>query len=274
MKKMSVFITILFATFSLTAQNLAVNTANKANASKASAKKTMAWTSKSDAAKELANEATKHLMNVEQQLAYEKFASALKLDPDFTVALTFMSNLTRGEVRQKYAEKALKSAKNKTEGEKLFSSLVDPAGTADTRRETWDKLHTLFPDGGMIGHFYVVTRKTQEERFAAAQEYIKQFPDNAAMHNTIAYYYMMDKKDMASAKKHFDKYLALHPDGPNAYDSMAEYYLLNGDKENSKKYYTMALEKYPFFNSSVNALDKMAEEEKKMATPKAEEKVQ
>ena len=273
MKRISIFFTALFAFLSVNAQDVAVNTSNKANA-KASPKKTMTWTTKSEAAKELASEAATHLMNVEHPLAYQKLFNALKLDPDFTIALTFMANLSAGEVRKKYAEKALKSAKNKTEGEKLFASMVDPASTADSRRDTWDKLHTLFPDGSMIGHFYVVTRNTPEERFAAAQNYIKQFPENAAMYNTIAYYYMLDKKDMAAAKKHFDKYMTLHPDGPNAYDSMGEYYLLNGDKENAKKYYTMALEKYPFFNSATNALDDMAAEEKKMEAPKNADKVQ
>lgn len=241
---------------------------------KTAAKKTMNWTTKSEAAKQLASEAATHLMNVEHEIAYQKFASAIKLDPDFTVALTFMSNLSKGDMKKTYSEKAIKSARNKTDGEKLFASLVDPAGTADSRREVWDKLHTLYPDGGMIGHFYVVTRKTPEERFKAAEDYIKQFPENAAMYNTIAYYYMLDKKDMVSAKKYFDKYLVLHPDGPNAYDSMGEYYLLNGDKENSKKYYTMALEKYPFFHSALNALDKMATEEKKMEAPKPEDRIQ
>ncbi len=43
---------------------------------------------------------------------------------------------------------------------------------------------------------------------------------------------------------------------------MGEYYLTIGDKENSKKYYSMALEKYPFNNSSLTALQKMTDAEK------------
>jgi hypothetical protein len=38
---------------------------------------------------------------------------------------------------------------------------------------------------------------------------------------------------------------------------MAEYYLTTGDTTNAEKYYKMALEKYPFFNSSVNAMQKI-----------------
>ena len=53
------------------------------------------------------------------------FSAALKADPNFTYAEVFMTFLTRGEVTKKYAAQALKSAKNKTEGEKLFASLVD-----------------------------------------------------------------------------------------------------------------------------------------------------
>jgi tetratricopeptide (TPR) repeat protein len=126
----------------------------------------------------------------------------------------------------------------------------------------------MFPDGGMIGSFYVVTRATPEERFAAAQDYIAKFPKNAWMYNTIAYYYMLDKKDMAKAKECFDKYLELYPNGYNPYDSMGEYYLTNGDMDKAKKYYTMAVERYPFSNSSVTALQKMNDDAKKQVANK------
>src|SRR5689334_15691758 len=104
----------------------------------------------------------------------------------------------------------------------------------------------MFPDGEIVGSIYVQTRATPEERFAAAQEYIKKFPNQPAMYNTIAYYYMLDKKDNAMAKQNFEKYIALYPDGSNPYDSMGEYYLDTGDTANAEKYYNMSLEKYPF----------------------------
>ena len=227
-----------------------------------SQKKEMTWTTKSKAANELALSGANHMMNVEFEQAYFDFSDALKLDKNFTVALVFMTNLSKGESRKAYAQRALQSASNKTDGEKLFASLVDEKNTQDNRREIWAKLHSMFPDGSMLGHFYVQTRTTPEERFAAAQDYIKQFPDKAAMYNAIAYYYMQDKKDNDMAKKSLDKYIALYPEGTNPYDSMGEYYLTTGDKENSKKYYNMALEKYPFNNSSITALQKMADAEK------------
>jgi len=230
--------------------------------------KTMTWTTKSAAAKKLASEGADYFMNIEMPQAYEKFKEALKLDPDFTVALVFMANLTEGDVRKEYAQRAIKSAANKTEGEKLLASIVKEGTTPETSRAAWAKLHDMFPDGGMIGNFYVVTRATPEERFEAAQKYIEQFPDNPWMYNTIAYYYMLDKKEMAKAKECFEKYIALYPQGYNPYDSMGEYYLTAGDAENSKKYYTMAVEKYPFSNSSVNALQKMNEDAKKQVVNK------
>jgi len=282
MKKNSITLVVVMfllgSLFSANGQNIAVNTTNESDKTKNTTTKkdtnlkTMTWTTKSEAAKELAIEGSKHIMNVELEQGYQKFSNALKIDPDFTVALVFMSNLARGEARKVYSEKAIKSAINKTEGEKLFASLADSSGTQETRRETWSKLHSMFPDGAMIGHYYVVTRATPEERFTAAENYIKQFPDNAAMYNTMAYYYLQDKKDPVTAKKYFDKYLALYPEGTNPYDSMGEYYLLSGDKENAKKYYKMAVEKYPFYNSSVNALDKMTEEELKMKEEKKTDK--
>ncbi len=230
---------------------------NKAAAKKEDKKLTMTWTTKSEAAKDLASKASGHMRNIELEQAYFELTEALKLDPDFTVALLLMSNLTTGETRKAYAARAVKSAANKTEGEKLFASLAAEKSTPEIRRDTWAKLHTMFPDGSMIGHYYVVTRATPEERFKAAEDYIKQFPDEAPMHNIIAYYYMQEKKDNAMAKKHFEKYLSLNPNGPNSYDSMAEFYLTTGDNENAEKYYKLALEKYPFFNSAVNAMEKI-----------------
>ena len=226
--------------------------------------KTMTWTTSSPAAKILAESGANHLMNAEFALAYQDLMAAVKLDPNFTVALTLLSNVTSGATQKSYAQRAIKSAANKTEGEKLFASLAEEKNTRESRTEIWSKLHTMFPDGSMIGDFYVQTRATPEERFTAAQEYIQKFPEKANMYNTMAYYYLNDKKDNAKAKEYFEKYIAMYPDGYNPYDSMGEYYLLTGDMENSKKYYAMALEKYPFNITSVNALQKMADDKKKI----------
>jgi Tfp pilus assembly protein PilF len=230
--------------------------------------KTMTWTTKSEEAKKLADEGVALFMNIEMPQAYEKLKKAVELDPNFTVALVFLANLSRGETKKEYAKRALASAENKTEGEKLFASTLKEGATQETNREVWAKLHEMFPDGGMIGNYYVVTRATPEERFAAAQEYIAKFPDHAPMYNVLAYYYMLDKKDMAKAKECFEKYIQLYPNGYNPYDSMGEYYLNAGDVANSKKYYTMAVEKYPFSTSSVEALQKINDNAKKEAANK------
>jgi len=222
----------------------------------------MTWTTKSKAAKALGLQGAVHMMNAEFEQAYQDFSEAVKLDPNFTVALAFMANLSYGNARKEYEQKALKSATNKTEGEKLFVSLLDSSLTQQNRQDIWAKLYTMFPDGAMLGHFYVVTRATPEESFSAAEEYIKKFPDQPGMYNNIAYYYLQNKKDMDMAKQYFEKYISLYPGGSNPYDSMGEFYLDAGDTANAKKYYTMALEKYPFLNSSVNALQKMATDKK------------
>jgi tetratricopeptide (TPR) repeat protein len=222
----------------------------------------MTWTTKSKAASTLGHAGAVHMMNAEFEQAYQDFYEAIKLDPNFTVALVFMSNLTYGNVRKDYIQKAIKSAMNKTEGEKLFASLLDSGLTQQNRQDIWAKLHTTFPDGAVLGHFYVITRATPEESFSAAEDYIKKFPDEPAMYNNLGYYYLQTKKDTAMAKQYLDKYLDMYADGTNPYDSMGEYYLDAGDTANAKKYYTMALEKYPFFNSSINALQKMATDKK------------
>ena len=217
-------------------------------------KKTMTWTTKSDKALKLAEKGVNHMMNIEFAQAYEEFSEALELDKNFTIPLVFMANLTVGDVRKSYAERAVKSTQGKTEGEKLFASTVAPGNTPEGNRATWEKLHNMFPDGSMIGTYYVFTRATREETFSAAQDYTKKFPDKPWMYNSIAYYYMQDKKDYAMAKENFEKYIKLYPEGCNPYDSMGEYYFNVGDMEKSEKYYNMALEKYPFNTSSADKL--------------------
>ncbi len=244
------------AGFAQTAKTVSLKTAKS---------KTMTWTTKSAEAKTLATNGVKHFMNIEMEQAYHDLSAALKLDPGFTVALVFMANLTRGEVRKSYLNKALKSAANKTAGEKLFASTLDEKNNQETNRDTWAKLHSMFPDGAMISNYYVVTRATPEERFAAAEEYIQKFPKEPAMYNIIAYYYLQDKKDNDKAKEHFEKYISLYPDGYNPYDSMGEFYVTTGDAVNGEKYYRLALEKYPFATSSLNALQKIMD-----AKPKEE----
>src|SRR5947208_1871815 len=89
------------------------------------AKKTMTWTTKSKAAHDLAANGADHMMNAEFEMAYRDFSDAIKLDPNFTVALVFMTNLSSGQAKKDYAMRTLKSAANKTAGEKLFASIVD-----------------------------------------------------------------------------------------------------------------------------------------------------
>jgi tetratricopeptide (TPR) repeat protein len=217
-------------------------------------KKMMTWSTKSEKAKEIALKGASHMKNIEFEQAYDDFKTALSLDPDFTVALVFMANLTSGETKKWYSEEAVKSAANKTEGEKLFASIVAAGHTPESNRATWAKLHDMFPDGSMIGAYYAITRATPDEQFTAAQDFIKKFPDDPCMYNMIAYYYMTNKKDTATAKIYFEKYIKLYPEGSNPYDSMGEFYFNTGDMTNAEKYYNMALEKYPFQSSSIDKL--------------------
>jgi len=223
----------------------------------------MTWTTKSKAAKDLAGSGSNHFMNAEFAQAYNDFSAAVKLDPDFTIALGFMANLTTGETHKMYAKKTLETAGNKTEGEKLFASLTDEKNKRAERADIVAKLHTMFPDGAMIGNLYVQTRATPAEQLTAAEEYIKKFPDEPSGFNTMAYMNLQVKKDTAAAKQYFEKYITMYPDGCNPYDSMGEFYLNTGDVANAEKYYKMALEKYPFNISSVEALEKIEAGKKK-----------
>ena len=225
-------------------------------------KKTMTWTTTSDKARDLAGQGSQYMRNGEAAQAYEKFKQALEIDPDFTVALTFMSFLTQGQTQKDYQDRALKSALNKTDGEKLFASTVTPDPTGKNFRDAFTKLHDMYPDGSMIGTFYVFSRATPEEQYAAALDYSKKFPDEAVIYNALGYMSMSVKKDTAAAKAYFEKYIKLYPEGCNPYDSMGEFYLNTGDLANAEKYYKMALEKYPFNISSIDKLKEISEKKK------------
>jgi len=216
--------------------------------------KTMTWTTKSKKAKELALKGAEHMKNIEFPQGYEYLKQALALDPDFTVALVLMANITNGETKKAYAEKAVKSAANKTEGEKLFASTVAPGNTPETNRPIWAKLQKMFPDGIVIGLFYIFSLATPAEQVPVVEDYLKRFPDEAALHNLMGYLCLQEKKDTAAAKTHFEKYISLYPDGYNPYDSMGEFYFLTGDLANSEKYYNLTLDKYPFTTSAINKL--------------------
>ena len=216
--------------------------------------KTMTWTTKSKKAKELAMKGAEHMKNIEFPQAYEYLKQALALDPDFTVALVLMEGITNGETKKAYAEKAVKSATNKTEGEKLFASTVAPGNTPETNRPVWAKLQKMFPDGIVIGLFYIFSLATPAEQLPVVEDYLKRFPDEPALHNLMGYLCLQEKKDTAAAKTHFEKYISLYPDGYNPYDSMGEFYFLTGDRSKSDKYYNMTLYKYTFTTCAINKL--------------------
>lgn len=220
-------------------------------------KKTMTWTTSSKEAREFAGKGAGHMMNIEFAQAYQQFERALELDPDFTVVLALMANLSTGETKKKYAERAFASAKNKTEGEQLFVKLVTPGNKQADNQKIWADLHEMFPDGSFIGFFYTTSRPTPEEQLVAAEEYYKKFPDVAPIHNILGYMYLQVKKDNATAKKHFEKYIELYPTGCNPYDSFGEFYFITGDMDNAEKYYRIALEKYPFNTSSIEKLNEI-----------------
>ena len=67
----------------------------------------MTWTTKSQAAKDLTSSGAAHFMNAEFAQAYNDFSAAVTTDPNFTVALAFLTNLTRGETQKMYAKKTM-----------------------------------------------------------------------------------------------------------------------------------------------------------------------
>lgn len=217
--------------------------------------------SKSQQAKSLTAMGLAHMMNVERELAYSNFKAAVDLDPNFSIALSYLATLTFGESKKDFAQRAAASAK--TEGEKLYAQIVQESTTPDARRDAWAKLHTMYPNDHTIGYAYAFSRADVDERIKALTEFMQKFPEETAVYNQLGYVYMMNKKDMAKAKEYFEKYIQTNPSSANPYDSMGEFYLTTGDLSNAEKYYNMALERYPFMVSSHEGLLKIEMQKKK-----------
>jgi len=212
------------------------------------------WTSKSKAAKEWAKKGYVHYQNLETEVAYEDFTKALEKDPNFTMVQFLMSRLSVGDTKKMYADEARMSVANKSEGEKMFITLLD-AKSVDEAHGIWSNLHTKFPDDAMSYYYYIITMSDTTKVFDALTEYLQKYPSSPEAINNIAYLYLLDKKDTATAKKYFEKYIEVYPGGYNPYDSMGEFYYRIGDMVNSKKYYTQSLEHYPFCYTSRQKLE-------------------
>lgn len=218
--------------------------------------KTLPPGTKSKSARELVRQGTERMKNIEFAQAYDLFQQAVAVDPDCTVALTVMSNLSTGQAKKDYGARAQKSAAKKSEGEKLFTSLVGEGIPDSVNRISWEKLREIYPDDDLVNLYYAFSRATPSEQLTAVEDYTKKFPNDAAGYNMLGYLAMQVKKDTALAKTYFEKYIQMYPQGCNPYDSMGEFYFMTGDMANSEKYYKMALEKYPF---NISSLDKLKE---------------
>ena len=225
--------------------------------------KKMAWTTSSSKASELCKQGVDYFLNIEFAQAYEKFNSALELDPEFTVPLVLMTAITGGELKKGFVARAANSTSDKTPGEQLFASFASDKRDTAAESSVFQKLYAMFPEDNMIGALYVFTRRNPEDQLKSCEAYRKKFAGQAWTNNILGYYYMTEKKDFAMAKKYFDAYIAEYPQGCNPYDSMGEYYFNKKDKENSKKYYEMSLDKYPFNNSAFNKLKEIKESSQK-----------
>ena len=217
------------------------------------------WETKSDEARGLAKQGMKHLVNVELEMAYDKFQEALELDPDFTAAQVCIGVLSFGAKKAEWAAKAKQSSANKSAGEKLFASLLE-AKDDRGRHEIWKKLVAMYPKEPFVEFSLHSSDPDSVRSRNSLLAFTKKYPDRPEAYNILGYLYL-NMKDQATARTYFEKYIQLYPDGYNPYDSMGEFYFLTGDMENSRKFYTMALERYPFCVSSLRKMEELKKAE-------------
>tara|TARA_A100000164_G_C21799065_1_gene719729 strand:- start:128 stop:928 length:801 start_codon:yes stop_codon:yes gene_type:complete len=224
------------------------------------------WLGDNNLANELAMIGMYHFMNAEQEKATVFFEEAIKYDSSMFaphVCLAEMS-IENSEKQKYHIKEAKKNVADNNETSKIFVSILDvkPDGywgffDSSEALPLWEKMHKLEPRGNFIQQFYSFNIEDNKESISIISKFIEdaQKEGNRYDHflNLLAYKYMADG-NIDQAKSTFEKYIEVYKSGYNPYDSMGEYYLKQGDSTLAKKYYSKALEKYPFARNAYYVL--------------------
>jgi tetratricopeptide (TPR) repeat protein len=207
---------------------VACSSANEpAPAPQAQAPKQIPITSKSAAAVEHFNKGRDLADNLRQAEAASEFDEALKLDPDFALALLGRGMVTPGPKGLSDIEEAKAKASSVTKGEQMLidAVLAGRRGERARSEEIWAQLADSFGDDWRV-HMgrgaQLYGSEKYDEAIASLTKATTLEPSAAGpAYNMMGYAYLV-RGQTAPAIEALKKYAALNPDEPNPQDSLGE----------------------------------------------------
>ena len=213
-------------------------------------------TTSSEKALELYNEGIKYSDKWEGREAQQKFAAALRIDPNFILANLYAGSDDPALVRQ-YRARAVENKSNGTESEeiKVDMWLARREGRQTDAMNLAKRLIELYPNSSEP-YIILGDMQSQAQDFEAAIEtYEKATKINPKNLDAwfglfthqipINYYYKLAPESLRSREKavyYADKMIEVAPDNPRSYNLRANIDRKFSDFENAKKYYQRALD--------------------------------
>ena len=213
-------------------------------------------TTSSEKALELYNEGIKYSDKWEGREAQQKFAAALRIDPNFILANLYAGSDDPALVRQ-YRARAVENKSNGTESEeiKVDMWLAQREGRQTDAMNLAKRLIELYPNSSEP-YIILGDLQSQAQDFEAAIEtYEKATKINPKNLDAwfglfthqipINYYYKLAPESLRSREKavyYADKMIEVAPDNPRSYNLRANIDRKFSDFENAKKYYQRALD--------------------------------
>jgi tetratricopeptide (TPR) repeat protein len=209
-------------------------------------------TTKSDEARELFIQGRALVDKIRGGEAAEYFERAVKLDPEFAIALLYLAGQQNNTKSfYKYFEQAKKHAGNASEGERLIIQAIEAGRSSELmkQRMLYKQLCVAYPNDArahafLAGHFFA--QQEYEAAILKHQRAIEIDPEYSPSYNEMGYCYRY-LGEYEKAEEAFKQYIELIPDDPNPYDSYAELLMKIGRFDESIEYYRKALEVNPDF---------------------------
>lgn len=209
-------------------------------------------TTASDEARSLYLEGREMIEALQVADAYERFARATEIDPDF--ALAWMAAATAAPSTPEFfscLRRAVAAIDHASDGERMLITAFEAGvnGEPDVQLAELEHLATAYPGderahSALADHFFA---QQQWERAAAGyRRAIDINPDFSTPYNQLGYA-LRFAGDLAGAEAAFRRYIELVPDQPNPYDSYAELLMKMGRFEDSIASYQRALAIEPAF---------------------------
>lgn len=213
--------------------------------------KEMPITSKSPEAVEHFKKGRDLADNLRQAEASAEFDQALKLDPDFALALAYRGVVAPGPEGLKDLEnaKAKTAAASKSEQMLIDAMLASRQGEAAKSEAIWTQLADALADDWRV-HMgrgaQLYGSEKYEEAIASFTKATTLNPSAGPAYNLLGYAYLV-RGQAAPAVEALKKYAALNPTEPNPQDSLGEALMAGGQMADAEAAFRKAASMSPAF---------------------------